>query len=301
MDHFMKASSLPIVVAFSLAAAMLAADAESAKKALREGIEHFRNGRYEKAVAAMQDIPRDPSATDQAADAYFWTAKSCMALGRLGEAEKNLEIYLAQYPNDKNYSEAVYQKGRLLYMQEEYESSIQVLQGFLSKYPHSTLAPNAYFWVGESLYSLGRLDEATTVYRKIIVDYPASAKVEAAQYRVSLVDLSRREVELSKLLKWSHEDFLRSMEEAEQREKIYAQAIDSYQKKLSGSGDAGDIKNMEAVPSGSAAVGTAAQLEEIRRQRIELDRTRKLLAMKQEALDLKEAYLKLIESNRGGR
>jgi hypothetical protein len=125
--------------------------------------------------------------------------------------------------------------------------------------------------------------------------------VEAAQYRVSLVDLSRREIELSKLLKWSHADFLKSVEESEQREKIYAQAIDSYQKKLSGSGETGDIKSMETVPSGSAAVGAAAQLEEIRRQRIELDRTRKLLAMKQEALDLKEAYLKWLESNKGGK
>jgi TolA-binding protein len=290
MAHFRKALSLPLAAVFALAAAALCADAESSRNALQEGIELFRAGRYEQAVSVMKDVPGDPSAGELAGEARFWTAKSCMALGRLEEAEKDLEIYLAQYPDAPNRSEAVYQKGRLLFMQNEYENSIRALEGFLAKYPGSPLAANAYFWIGESLYAMGRLDEATTVYRKIVMDYPASAKVEAAQYRISLVDLSRREVELAKLLKWSHEDFLKSVEEWEQREKIYAQAIASYQGKSSG-----------AQTADSRAAAPSAELEEIQRQRAELERTRKLLAMKQEALDLKEAYLKSLESGKDGK
>ena len=98
----------------------------------------------------------------------------------------------------------------------------------------SAFVSSAWFWVGESLYGLGQLDDALAAYQKIVTDFPTSVKLEAAQYKVSLIQLSRREVELSKLLKWSHEDFLKSVEEYQNREKAYVQAIEAYQKRLAG-------------------------------------------------------------------
>ena len=92
------------------------------------------------------------------------------------------------------------------------------------------------------MYGLGRLDDALAVYQKIVADYPTSVKVEAAQYKVSLIQLSKKEVELSKLLKWSHEEFLKSVEEYQNREKAYVQAIEAYQKRLAASGSAEDRK-----------------------------------------------------------
>ena len=85
-------------------------------------------------------------------------------------------------------------------MQEDYESALQVFQGFLSNYPSSTFVPSGWFWVGKAFTRSGRLDDAMTVYQKIIRDYPSSVKVEAAQYKVSLIQLRKKEIELSRLL-----------------------------------------------------------------------------------------------------
>ncbi len=234
-----------------------------------------------------------------------------MAIGKLDDAEHNLEFYLATYPGAADYEEALYQKGRLLYMQEEFENAIQAVQAFIAAYPKSSFVPSAWFWAGESMYGLGRLDEALAVYQKIVLDYPTSAKVEAAQYKVSLIQLQRREVELTKLLKWSHEELLRSDEEYQSREKAYVQAIEVYQQRLSATGSAEDRKFIadlqqqlakktdeaarlaaQLKTGGSApAVTSAASDQAVRLQR--------LLDAKEAALALKETYLRWLAANGG--
>ena len=116
------------------------------------------------------------------------------------------------------------------------------------------------------MYALGRLDDAQAVYQKIVADYPTSAKVEAAQYKMSLIQLSRREVELSKLLKWSHEELLKNVEEYQNREKAYVQAIEAYQKRLAGSGSQDDRKiiadlQQQLASKTDEAASLAAQLQ----------------------------------------
>jgi hypothetical protein len=163
--------------------------------------------------------------------------------------------------------------------------------------------------VAESLYGLGRLDNAITVYRKIVTDYPTSIKVEAAQYKLSLIQLQQKEVELSKLLKWSHEDFLKSTEEYQNREKTYEQAIAAYQRRLAGMGAAEDQKTIAGLQqqlaekaeelnqlrlagkaSAAASAGSAPQAAQ-------LARLQRLLWLKQEALTLKEKYLAWLEAS----
>ncbi|MBA7639746.1 Cell division coordinator CpoB [subsurface metagenome] len=156
-----------------------------------------------------------------------------MAINQLDDAERNLEFFLAGYPEHPDYPEAYYQKGRLLFRQGELESGIQLLQSFINRYPDSPFLPNAYFWIGESLYLLGQLEEAAAVCNKIQLEYPKSFKVEAARYRLSLIEFKKREIELLKLLKWSHEESLKTVEEFQRREKSYEQAIAAYQRRLS--------------------------------------------------------------------
>jgi TolA-binding protein len=327
MAHSSKAPVLPMILTLLLTASVhvTAADSNGAKEILQEGITLFTNGLYDSALTSFRNLTLDKSADAVLkASGYFWLAKSYMALGKLDEAEKNLEFCLTTYPNAVDHSEALYQKGRLLFMQEEYENAIQELQGFLSSYPQSPFVGNAYFWVGESLYNLGRLDEATAVYAKIVRDYPASLKVETAQYRLSLINLMRREEELTKLLKWSHEDSLKNTEEYQQREKTYEQAITALQKRLASAGLAPDGKSpadaqsalaqktaeadqlaaeLQALKAQTAgqAVGASALPADLENQRKVLEATRKLLELKAEALALKEVYLRWIEGNGGGR
>jgi TolA-binding protein len=267
---FNKALSLLVLAMLSLVAPALRADSETVRKDMQEGIAFFTEGQYEKAAASFKHADQDAAATaDQKSAALFWTAKSYIGLGRFPEAQKSIERYLADYPKGADAVEAFYQKGRLAFMQEEYEGAIQVLEDFLAVYPDSPFAANAYFWTGESLFNLGKLDEATEIYRKVLKDYPSSFKIEATQYKLSLIDLSRREVELAKLLKWSHEEFLRRSEEFQRREKTYEQAMEAYKKKLTAPEQAEFEKSIaglkaELETKTAEALQLSASLEEAR-------------------------------------
>ena len=311
MAYPRKASVSFLVLILCLSSGLLYSQSSGSSKDLQEGIDFFRDGQYSRAIPLFQSVLANASMDAQKPAAYLLLAKSYMATGKLDEAEHNLEYYLSNYSGSTDYAEALYQKGRLLFMQEDYESSLQVFQGFLSNYPSSTFVSSGWFWVGESLYSLGRLDDAMTVYQKIIRDYPSSVKVEAAQYKVSLIQLRKKEIELSRLLKWSHEDFLKSTEEAQNREKSYEQAIEAYQKRLAAGGGTDDQKTIadlrqqladktaeaNQLSAKLARLGgspTAAAPVETSQEEERLANLQRLLAAKQQALALKELYLGLI-------
>jgi tetratricopeptide (TPR) repeat protein len=278
---------------------------------LKDGIDQFKNGQFDRAILLFHNVILDPNASAQKAAAYLLIAKSYMATGKLEDAEHNLEFYLATYQGAADFEEALYQKGRLLYMQKEYENAIQASQDFITTYPKSSFVPSAWFWAAESMYGLGHLDEALAAYQKIATEYPTSAKVEAAQYKVSLIQLSRKEVELTKLLKWSHEELLRSDEEYQNREKIYVQAIEAYQLRLAASGSSEDRKIIadlqqqlakktdeaaqlaaQIAPGGSATAGSTTAS-------VQTERLQRLLEAKEAALALKETYLLWIAANGG--
>jgi tetratricopeptide (TPR) repeat protein len=234
-----------------------------------------------------------------------------MAIGKLGDAERNIEFYLSTYVGAPDYEEALYQKVRLLYMQGQYENAIQAAQYFISSYPKSSFLPSTWFWAGESMYELGHFDEALPVYQKIVAEYPTSAKIEAAQYKLSLIQLRRREVELTKLLKWSHEELLRSDEEYQNREKVYVQAIEAYQKRLAAYGSSEDRKlladlQQQLAKKTDEASRLAAQINaggsvpsSTSQGSEQAARLQRLLAAKEEALALKETYLLWMAANGG--
>jgi TolA-binding protein len=314
MAYPRKASVAFLVLILCLSPRLIYGQSSGSSKDLQEGLDFFRDGQYARAIPLFQDVLANSSAEAQKPVAYLLLAKSFMATGKLDDAEHNLEYYLANYPGSTDYAEALYQKGRLLFMQEDFESALQVFQGFLTNYPSSIFVSSGWFWVGESLYSLGRLDDAMTVYQKIVRDYPSSVKVEAAQYKVSLIQLRKKEIELTRLLKWSHEDFLKSMEEFQNREKSYQQAIDAYQKRLAGgAGGADDQKTiadlrqqladktaeanqLSAQVARLGAAPPAASRAESAQEEERLANLQRLLAAKQQALTLKEIYLGLIQT-----
>jgi tetratricopeptide (TPR) repeat protein len=169
--------------------------------------------------------------------------------------------------------------------------------------------PNAYFWIGESLYSLGRLEEAERVFAKVLRDYPQSYKVEAASYRLSLVEFKKREEELLRLLKWSHEEFLRAVEEYQRREKTYEQALAAYQQRTGSpeqrQAEARALEELKTENSSlrgklqlleAQAAGQGQEAQERARQLAELE---KALALKAQALDLKESLLLRYERAEG--
>jgi TolA-binding protein len=205
---------------------------------LSEGMQYFQRGQFQQAIVNFRNIILDPAQEKYHGDAFFWLARTYIVLEQLDDAERSLESFLLNYPDHVYYSEALYLKGRLLFMQDELENSIQVFQNFINTYPKSKFVPNAYFWVGEALFLLGNFDSSMKIFQVLLQQYPQSVKIEAAKYRIDLIKLKRRENELLKLLKMSHEELLKTLEEFQKKERTYEQAIAAYQKKLAASGQA---------------------------------------------------------------
>ncbi len=304
-----------------LAAGLHGAWAGETLSRLDEATTTFAQGDYSHAVVLLREIVLDPADSEEKASAHFWLAKSYLAMENLEDGERSLEFFLSNYPNHSRFSEAFYEKGRLLFRQEDYENAIQVLQAFLERYADSPFVPNAYFWVGESLYALGQLDDAMLAFKKVVDSYPASFRVEPARYRIALIDFKKRENELLKLLKWSHEESLRTIEGFQRRETAYEQALAAYQRQLSSYEQVDYQKTMDGLKStvsmreselaaiNAKLAQSLAEVERLQNARpaiaaaestaaiaaasaaAETANLRALLDLKAEALDLKAALL----------
>jgi TolA-binding protein len=254
-----------MLVSGLLSTVCLPAQPRAGEEDLRTGLGLFKQEEYQKALVSFAIIISDPASSVYAPDAYFWSAKAYLALNQLEDAERSLEYYLANYSGHPYYGEAQYQKGRLLYLKRDYEGAIRTCQEFIRYYPRSELVPNALFWIGDSLYLLGKLEEAARVFNKVLQEHPQSFKVEATRYRLSLIDFKKRENELMRLLKWSHEELLKATDEFQRREKVYEQAIGTSQKTPGGTSREGEtgpgdaLKLIEELRAENTALKTQLQ------------------------------------------
>ncbi|MFO7849383.1 MAG: tetratricopeptide repeat protein [Spirochaetia bacterium] len=308
MKHLKYSGGVTAAVLFFLLFAP-SLSASSAEELLEKGRKDFADNNYNSALEVFREIILDSDMEEAHGTAYYWIARSYIAMDKPDKAEENLEFFLSQFEDHELYSDALYQKGRLLYMQLEYQKSIRWFYRFIEGYPDHRFVGNAYYWVGESLYSLGHYDKAEDIFTVLVEDYPRSFKAEAGHYRLSLIDLKRREEELLKLLRVSHEEYLKSLEEFSRKEKSYEQAVSEYQRKLAAA--AGDSENglaetlkneNEKLKEQNAALrnkleDTGASLPD----EIEESEMRRLLRAKSKALSLKEYYIDKLINRREAR
>jgi len=263
---------------------------------MQQGVSTFGNGRYDEALRIFREIILDSGLRESHSDAYFWIAKSYMALGQLENASKNLEFFIGEFPDNQHYPESLYQRGRLSFLNSEFEGSIRELKHFIETFPQSPFVANSYFWIGESLYALGQFESALEIFTIVASQYSTSYKVEAARYRISVIELKERERELLKLLKWSHEEYLKALEEFDRKERSYEQALVTYQRTIR------DLESLEFEEQVSAMTQTITELRsQIEDYKIRLAEAESIQAaaaasvspQKQELLDLKEKALDL--------
>jgi TolA-binding protein len=206
--------------------------ASTAEENLRSGIRLLVEGQYSAALAAFDTLMLDPGAGEIRAEAAYWAVMTHLAAGNPSLAEKTIETFLVSFPGHPKTADLLYQQGRSAFLQNDFGRSLRYFQSYITGYPQGEYLSAAVFWSGESLYFLGRLPEAEKLYKAIGERYPDSVKAEAAQYRLSLIQFKYREDELLTLLKWSHEESLRTIEEFQRREKAYEQALSVYQRRF---------------------------------------------------------------------
>ena len=206
---------------------------------LNRGLEAYSRGDWAGAVVSFKRAASENGAAS--GDAGYWLVMAETAMGDYKSALRDADSFLENYPQDKRYGDMLYQKGRILHLSGKYDDSIVVLGTFANSYPGNEYVSSAVYWIGENLYLLGRFDEAEKMYRKVLAEYPLSVKKEASSYKIQLIEQKEREEELLEILRWSHEESLKVIEEYSRRERNYEQALNAYQKKVSGT-----IQEMDA-------------------------------------------------------
>lgn len=244
---------------------------------LKNAMELFSNGRYEEAALLLSDIYIAAQSIDIKSDALYWLSLTQIALGKYDEALKYLEQYLANYPGMYRIPEIIYQIGRTAYLKKDYEKAVQYLTMYLTRFPEGEFAGNSIFWYAETLFDAGKYQEAEALYNTVVTKYPSSNKAEEAKYKLIIIGLKYREEELLKLLQWSHEEALKTIDEFQRREKMYEQAIASYQRQLSGQ----SVQNITS--SQSDLLNTIAKLNK------QIDELTKQLAIKDNELKTLQA------------
>lgn len=206
--------------------------AQEGETRIERGIELYGQGKWREAVAELRRASAEAPEPSQSAQALYWIALAELSAGEYEAAIQDLDELLRIDPEGLRALEAPYHKGRALYYLGRYDTALVVLKTYADSMDDATKKAAAFYWMGEALFALGRMEDSRTVFTTIVEQYPQSAKYEAASYRLALIDQKKIEAELLKLLKWSHEESLKTVEEYQRRERSYEQAIVAYQKRI---------------------------------------------------------------------
>jgi TolA-binding protein len=201
---------------------------------LHDGIRLYGEGKWREAVIELRRAQAEAPNPEQRAEALYWTGLAELSAGEYEAALRDMEELARTASGSPRQAELPYHMGRAYYYLGRYDEAVVILKDYADHVgeENDSQKSAALYWIGESLYSLGQLDRARDVFALITEQYPRSAKFEAAAYRLELINQKKIELELLALLKWSHEESLRTMEEYQRRERSYDQALIAYQKRI---------------------------------------------------------------------
>jgi tetratricopeptide (TPR) repeat protein len=243
---------------------------------LQSGLAMFQEGRWRESVAELRRARAEAMDRELKAEALYWIALAEISAGDYAASLKDMDDIEIMAPASGRLQELPYHKGRALYYLGRYDEAIMLLQyyadgigGPSAPPPGSDAAARksaALYWLGECLYAMGQIDYAKEFFTIITEEYPQSTKFEAASYRLGLISQKKIEEELLYLLKWSHEESLKTIEEYQRRERSYDQALIAYQKRIAelGGSSAGPefqppSAPLPATPSALPSTGPSAQ------------------------------------------
>lgn len=207
--------------------------AQSGESSLDRGILLYSERKWQDAAASLRLAEADTALESRRAEILYWIALAEMGEGKYEEAVRELDKIASVDAKSSWGIEAQYHKGRCLYYLGSYDDAIIVLKEYADIAAGDAMkTASAFYWVGECLFSLGQFDLAQDVFYRIIDEFPESVKYEAAGYRIALINQKKVEAELLAMLKWSHEESLKTVEVYQRRERSYDQAIIAYQKRI---------------------------------------------------------------------
>ena len=206
------------------------------------GIELFGQGRLHEAALEFRRVQAEAPSREIRAEALFWVSMTGLFAGEYEQALRDMDALAQTDPANRRLAQMPYHRGRALFHLGRHDEAIVLLLGYSDNIrpgPGGVLSPadsarraSALYWTGESLFAMGQFDRAYDIFSHIAAGFPASSKAEPSRHRLAMINQKRVEAELLGLLRWSHEESLRNMEEFRRRERAYNQALIAYQRRI---------------------------------------------------------------------
>lgn len=209
---------------------------------LKAGVELYGQGKWREAVSELRRVQAEAQTKRMRGEALFWISLSELAAGEYGESLRDMAALEEIDQGNPRIRELPYHKGRIFYYLGRYDEAIVLLSNYAESFKPGAggvLTPQddlkkamALYWTGECLFSMSQLDMAADIFTLITKEYPLSPKYEASVYKLALINQKKVEAGLLVLLKWTHEEALRNMEDFRRKESSYDQALGAYQKRM---------------------------------------------------------------------
>ena len=158
---------------------------------LRLGDGHFVSSQYKSAIDAYEDaIELNEIESDYA---FFQKAISIGYIGQSSKKIKELEQFIAEYPNSKLRDDAMYELGNSYVKANETDKAMAIYNRLNSEYRMSSFVPKTLLRQGLVYYNSSDNERALTKFKKVASDYPGTPEAVQAvsTARLIYIDLGR--------------------------------------------------------------------------------------------------------------
>ncbi|KPJ89388.1 MAG: hypothetical protein AMS17_02160 [Spirochaetes bacterium DG_61] len=262
--------------------------------------ELFQRDRYEEALIEFRRLLTDMGSKQYAAACYYYIGSALFQMKGYIEAEKNMKIVIERFSESPYSSPALYLLGRLSFLQGRLQESIGIFDRYVKNYPTREYADNSLYWKAEALLGLGERSDAKDVLQELLERYPKGNKVEAARFKLRLLELQEQQVqtaekgaptevesEVSELKPDELDRLTQEVIELKEREKSLLDEIDKLNDQLSLL--TGELEHAKEIES----TGLEAQESQLLERINALISWENILRIKEQALAQKEKSLKL--------
>ena len=170
---------------------------------LLTGLNAYSSGDWSTATKLFEQVLTTGEQGDRT-EARYWLVMAEGSAQNYQRALTYADAFLEAAPEDMRAAEVYYQKGRILHLSGDYETSSKIFYQFIAEYPEHPKIPSAYYWIGENFYSVGKFVEARKIFSEVVVNYPQSGKVSEARYKIVLIDQQSVRDELSRMASAVH-------------------------------------------------------------------------------------------------
>jgi len=198
------------------------------------GISLYNQARWHEAIDELRGAQEIAENTRQWSEAIYWVILARLAASDYNAALLDMEELERKAPNSSRSDDILYHRARAYFYLGKNEEALVLFKQYYDKSPESADARKAaaMYWMGECLFSMGQLNSAEEIFTWIAETYPGNSQFETVPFRIDMIRQKKVEIELLELIKYSHEESLKTAEEYQRRERTYEQALNAYQRRV---------------------------------------------------------------------